>query len=88
MNGPSEFTVIGSLKSWSVIDQVHEISVPTLVLNTEFEEARDSNTCVYPCFSGIPMVKLYTFAGASHCTNLEIPDKDMAVVAQFLLSPS
>jgi len=41
MNGPSEFTVVGSLKSWSVVDQVHKITVPTLVLNAEFDEARD-----------------------------------------------
>ncbi|KIW99527.1 uncharacterized protein Z518_11266 [Rhinocladiella mackenziei CBS 650.93] len=85
MNGPSEFTVIGNLKDWSVVDQVHKISVPTLVLNAEFDEARDS--CVYPYFSGIPKVKWYTFPGASHCTNVEIPDKYMAVVAEFLLGP-
>ena len=42
MNGPSEFTVVGSLKTWSVIEELHKIRVPTLVLNGEFDEARDS----------------------------------------------
>lgn len=41
MNGPSEFTVVGSLKNWSVVDQVKKITVPTLVLNAEYDEARD-----------------------------------------------
>ena len=42
MNGPSEFTVVGSLKTWSVVDDLHKIEVPVLVLNGEFDEARDS----------------------------------------------
>ncbi|MBC7676931.1 MAG: proline iminopeptidase-family hydrolase, partial [Rhodoferax sp.] len=32
MNGPSEFHVIGTLKTWSVVDEVAAISVPTLVV--------------------------------------------------------
>ena len=40
-NGPSEFTVIGSLKTWDVRDQLHNINVPTLVINGEYDEARD-----------------------------------------------
>jgi len=84
MNGPSEFTVVGSLKTWSVIDKLHKIQVPTLVLNGEFDEARDS--CVYPYFANIPKVKWYTFAGTSHMSNQEDPDKYMEVVSQFLKS--
>jgi proline-specific peptidase len=41
MNGPSEFTVVGSLKTWDVTGDLHKIAVPTLVLNGEFDEARD-----------------------------------------------
>jgi len=84
MNGPSEFTVVGSLKTWSIVDQVHKISVPTLVLNGEYDEARDS--CVYPYFNGIPKVKWYTFLNASHCSQLEVPEKYMEVVGAFLLN--
>src|SRR5215210_4719253 len=32
MNGPSEFHVIGSLRTWSVVDRVGEIVAPTLVV--------------------------------------------------------
>ena len=32
MNGPSEFHVTGSLRGWSVVDRLHRIHVPTLVV--------------------------------------------------------
>lgn len=41
MNGPSEFTVTGNLKTWSIENQVHKISVPTLLLNAEYDEVND-----------------------------------------------
>ncbi|KAJ9601978.1 hypothetical protein H2200_013537 [Cladophialophora chaetospira] len=41
MNGPSEFCVIGSLRTWSVVDEVHKIKVPCLVINAEWDEGRD-----------------------------------------------
>ncbi|KAK6380686.1 hypothetical protein LTS17_004886 [Exophiala oligosperma] len=84
MNGPSEFTITGNLKTWSVIDQVHKINVPTLLLNAEYDEVDDS--CLNPFFQGIPKVKWYKFSSTSHCTNLEIPEKYCKVIADFLLS--
>lgn len=51
MNGPSEFTVVGSLKTWSIVDQLHKITVPTLVLNGEFDEARDRYVAILYHFS-------------------------------------
>lgn len=53
---------------------------------TETDTDTLSQSCVYPYFSNIPKVKWYTFSGASHCTNLEIPDKYLEVVSEFLLS--
>jgi len=82
MNGPSEFTVIGSLKTWSVVDEVHKIQVPTLLINGEFDEAQ--NVCVAPFFRNIPKVKWITISDASHCSNLEQPEKYMQIVADFL----
>lgn len=82
MNGPSEFTVIGSLKTWSVVEELGKIEVPTLVLNGGWDEARDSS--VYPFFTNIPHVKWYTFPNASHMSNVEEPEKYNAVVSDFL----
>ena len=41
MNGPSEFTVVGSLKDWTIVDQIHKIKNETLLLNAEFDEVND-----------------------------------------------
>src|SRR3712207_157511 len=39
MNGPSEFHVIGSVRHWSVVDQVQGIAVPTVVVTAAHAEA-------------------------------------------------
>ena len=39
MNGPSEFYVIGTLKTWDITDRLHEINVPTLLLSGRYDEA-------------------------------------------------
>lgn len=33
MNGPTEFHVVGSLRNWSIIERLHRITTPTLVLS-------------------------------------------------------
>ncbi|KAG2052046.1 hypothetical protein BDR06DRAFT_958421 [Suillus hirtellus] len=39
MNGPSEFTITGMLKSWSCLDQIHTITTPTLLTNGRLHES-------------------------------------------------
>ena len=39
MNGPSEFHVIGSLKTWDITDRLHEIMTPTLLVSGRYDEA-------------------------------------------------
>jgi L-proline amide hydrolase len=39
MNGPSEFHVIGNLKTWSIIDRLDRIRVPTLLISGRYDEA-------------------------------------------------
>jgi pimeloyl-ACP methyl ester carboxylesterase len=41
-NGSSEFNNAGSLKTWSVIDKLDAINVPTLITNGDHDEAADS----------------------------------------------
>ena len=82
MNGPSEFTVIGSLKTWSVVDDCKKITVPTLLINGEHDEAQD--ICVAPFFRGIPKCKWITVQGAAHMPNAEFPEKYAEVVTDFL----
>ena len=84
-NGPSEFHVIGTLKSWSIVHKLPQIKYTTLVLNGFYDEAQD--VCVAPFFEQIPKVKWYTFANGSHMPHWEEREKYMEIVGKFLTSP-
>lgn len=81
-NGPSEFNVTGSLKTWDIRKEIHRIKVPTLLLNGRYDEAQDE--VVQPYFREIEKVKWYRFAESSHTPQLEEREEFMKVIAAFL----
>ncbi|KAF8449102.1 proline-specific peptidase [Boletus edulis BED1] len=83
MNGPNEFHIVGSLKTWSIIDDLYKINVPTLLLNGRYDEAHDLT--VEPYFQHIPKVKWIQFAHSAHVPQLEETERFMEVVGNFLL---
>ncbi|KAJ7055561.1 proline iminopeptidase [Mycena amicta] len=83
MNGPSEFYITGSLKTWSMLDDAHKITVPTLLINGAHDEARDS--VVYPFFEKIfGPVRWVTLPESSHMAHWEERERFMELVAGFL----
>lgn len=68
MNGPSEFFITGTLKTWSIIEELHKIAVPTLLINGRYDEAQDE--VVEPFFERIPKVKWFRFAESSHVSKV------------------
>lgn len=82
MNGPSEFTVIGNLKEWSIIGQLEQIKNPTLVINAEFDEARP--ICVEPYVRDIKGAKWVTVEDASHCTHIEKTEEYCKIVTDWM----
>lgn len=82
MNGPTEFHVVGTLQSWSIIDRLQQITAPTLVVAGEFDEATPATWA--PFIEQIPAAHSHVFPGASHCTHLEQPEEFRAVIAEFL----
>jgi L-proline amide hydrolase len=82
MNGPNEFFCIGTLRSWTVVDEVRAINVPTLLLSGHFDEATPAT--VQPYFDGIPDVRWEQFERSSHMPFVEEPEAYRAVVAGFL----
>lgn len=82
MNGPTEFHVVGTLQSWSVIDRLPQVTAPTLVIAGEFDEATPATWAPYAEY--IAGAQTHVFPGASHCTHLEQPEEFRAVIAQFL----
>lgn len=50
-SGPSEFHVVGNLKTWDIKTELDKIQVPTLLINSKFDHARDAVT--RPFFTGM-----------------------------------
>jgi L-proline amide hydrolase len=82
MNGPSEFHVIGTLRSWDITPRLGEIDVPVLVISGEHDEATPA--VVSPLVDALPNASWELFAGASHSTHLEQPERFLELVAAFL----
>ncbi|RDB25318.1 L-amino acid amidase [Hypsizygus marmoreus] len=82
MLGPSEFTITGTLKTWTIVDKLPTIKCPTLMMNSVFDEAQD--VCVLPFFKYIPQVKWVQFANSSHVPFFEERERYMKVVGNFL----
>lgn len=82
MNGPSDFHVIGTLKTWTVVDCVHRIQVPTLLISGRYDEAAPST--VQPFADAISDVRWHIFEESSHVPRIEERPAYMALVHQFI----
>jgi L-proline amide hydrolase len=82
MNGPSEFYVIGTLKTWSIVDRLHQIDVPVLLISGKYDEATPAT--VQPYMDHIKDVRWEIFEHSSHLPHVEETDRYLEVVARFL----
>jgi L-proline amide hydrolase len=82
MNGPSEFHVVGTIKTWSIIDRLERIEAPTLLLSGRYDEA--TKTTVQPFGDGIKDVRWVIFDNSSHMPHVEETERCLAVVGEFL----
>ena len=82
MNGPNEFFCIGTLRDWSVVDRVKDITAPTLLCSGRFDEATPAT--VQPFFDNIPDVRWEIFEESSHMPFVEEPERYLGVVESFL----
>lgn len=85
MNGPSEFHVIGSLKTWSIEARLNRITVPTLVISGKYDEATER--AVRPYVELIPAATWGFFENSSHTPHIEETEKCMDMIARFLEDP-
>jgi L-proline amide hydrolase len=82
MNGPSEFYVVGTLKSWSIVDRLGRVAVPTLLISGAHDEA--TLACVEPYLRGIRDVRWHIFGNSSHMPHVEEKAEYISVVSSFL----
>ncbi|KAJ7473723.1 proline iminopeptidase [Mycena galericulata] len=72
----------GELKDWTIVDRLHEISVPCLVVNGKYDLAQDF--VVQPFVDKIPKVKWVRYENASHLPMWEVREEYMEEVRVFL----
>jgi proline-specific peptidase len=82
MNGPSEFSVTGTLKDWDVMDRLGEIQVPTLLVAGRYDECRPA--LLEDMHRRIPGSQLAIIEDASHLCFAEKPAEFTALVNAFL----
>ncbi|KAK0210118.1 Alpha/Beta hydrolase protein [Desarmillaria ectypa] len=82
MWGSSDFNMTGTIKGWSVIDILHNIKAPALLLNAPLDEVQP--VACMPWFFGIPKIKWVEFQHSTHLAQFEEPEKYFQVVLDFL----
>lgn len=82
MNGPSEFTVVGTLKDWDLTARLGEIEVPTLLVGGEHDECRPAH--LEDMQRRIPGSRVEIIADASHLCFAEQRDEFMRIMRDFL----
>jgi proline-specific peptidase len=81
MNGPSEFTVTGTLKTWDVMDRLPEIGVPSLLVGGRYDECTPGH--LEEMHSRIRGSQLHIIEEASHLCFAEKPDEFNQVINAF-----
>ena len=81
-NGPSEFHVIGTMRHWTIVDRLHAITTPTLLVSGRHDEATPAT--VQPFFDNIPDARWEIFENSSHSPHVEEPEPCLRVVGDFL----
>ena len=66
-----------------MIDSLHLIQVPTLLINGKFDEAQ--NVSMQPFFDEINRVKWVTLENSSHFGHVEESERFVEVVGEFLI---
>ncbi len=82
MQGPSEFTITGTLKSYDATSFLNEIHVPVLYTVGEFDEA---NPDIVEHFASLtPGARMVVIPGAAHLTAWDNPEANLEAVRAFL----
>ncbi|MEM0120430.1 MAG: proline iminopeptidase-family hydrolase [Thermoprotei archaeon] len=82
MNGPNEFTIIGTIRDWDVTSRLGEIRVPTLITVGKYDEVTPNVAEVI--HSGIPNSKLKLFENSSHMAMWEEPEEYLNTIKKFI----
>jgi L-proline amide hydrolase len=82
MNGPTEFTVVGTIRDFDITDRLHEIEVPVLLVSGEHDEVRPQ--LVAGMNERLRHGERVLFEDSSHMPHIEEPERFRKVVQAFL----
>lgn len=82
MNGPNEFTIVGTIKDWDRRADLGRIALPTLITTGEFDEI--TLDCHQTIQAGIKGSELTIFGDCSHLTMNEKPDAYVRTLRAFM----
>lgn len=82
MNGPTEFTIIGTLREWEVLSRLGAVDGPVLLTSGRHDEATPAQVALIR--ERIPQAEWVLFEQSAHLAHAEEPDRYMAVLADFL----
>ena len=82
MEGPSEFTITGTIKHYDRTADLGKLHLPVLFLIGEYDEVRPATAAYYR--SLVPGSRLEIIPGAGHCGMDDHPEEYVAAVRRFL----
>ena len=82
MNGPTEFTIVGTLADWEILSRLDAIDGPLLLTSGRHDEATPAQ--VERIADRLPQAEWVLFEQSGHLAHAEEPDRYMAAVADFL----
>ncbi len=82
MNGPTEFTVVGTIKDFDITDRLPEIEVPVLLISGEHDEVRPH--VVAKVHERLRDSEWVLFEDSSHMPHVEEHERFLEIVEAFL----
>jgi L-proline amide hydrolase len=82
MNGPTEFTVAGTIADFDITDRLSEIEVPVLLVSGKHDEVRPH--VVAAMHERLRHGERVLFEDSSHMPHIEEPERFLEVVQSFL----
>lgn len=84
MQGPSEFTITGTLKTYNSTPFLKNVKVPTLFTVGEFDEANPPTIRKHAAMT--PGARIEVIPGSAHITTWDNPEAMLSAVRRFLAS--
>ncbi|NOQ75071.1 MAG: proline iminopeptidase-family hydrolase [Crocinitomix sp.] len=82
MWGPTEFTATGTLKTYDIIDKLKKVTVPTLFITGEFDEARPTTVRYFQTL--VPNSETVVVKKAGHATMHDNLRQNKKAIRKFL----